>query len=237
MSYNTLPVCGSSLGRPGPGVPKGYLIRYEFLGWDTALARVTNNATYTTLVKPYYDGKVRGRSDEPDLMVKFGVKEAGYSLSDITPTDVTDAFEQVSAYLRDLSSQNDLSTSDIRLEDYIDLYSLRVAPFPGPHQLYDSDVGTGAQSGLVGIPKYQNVVTGVPGSEKAHLVFQFQNLLTVVPTGFPQALVGWDRYQNVTFRRFLVQTPDYNGNNGYMAKYEGPFLKGLAASGVPEERI
>jgi hypothetical protein len=67
----------------------------------------------------------------PDLMVKFGIKDAGYEFNSQTANDVSDTFKALHAYINDrtkFTAATDKTTSVniVRLGDYIDLPHLEV---------------------------------------------------------------------------------------------------------------
>jgi hypothetical protein len=143
-------------------------------------------------------GDVKVSDDSPDLMVKFGVKTAPYTLGSITAQNVTDTFNAVQQYLlsiavADLVGEN----STVRLGDYIDLPALSVEAYGDNSGEYNTDADKGLINITANIPitpkplpfaGYQgtllrlivvgrNSFNGINGNgSSAHLVFQFQNL-------------------------------------------------------------
>ncbi|MDR0527169.1 MAG: InlB B-repeat-containing protein, partial [Spirochaetaceae bacterium] len=117
-------------------------------------------------------------ANSADLMVKFGIKQAGYSLSSISTADVTNTFNTVKSYL---ATQNSADVNPaaglgvIKLGDYVELPSLRVAAYNsnGGGINITSNTGDGKlRLMVVGINPYYgkngNTVT-------QHLVFQFKD--------------------------------------------------------------
>ncbi|MDR0539175.1 MAG: InlB B-repeat-containing protein, partial [Spirochaetaceae bacterium] len=111
-----------------------------------------------------------------DLMVKFGVKSAGYALNSISNQDVTATFNKVKAYMATMSASKVNPTGGlgaIKLGDYVELPSLIVSAYNGNGAV---NITSNANDGklrlmVVGINPYygKNGNTVTP-----HLVFQFK---------------------------------------------------------------
>jgi hypothetical protein len=175
-----------------------------------------------------------------DLMVKFGVKAAGYKEYDVE--DVADAFNAVSVYLKSLADPAVISNID--LGDYIDLPFLHVAAYgadsganntPDAKGLIDIAANSAINKNngallrlfVVGKNSFKaggSYAGGGTGSTDAHVVFQFQNL----PGGHRMnpTQTSANGYVASELRRYLA---DYD-----RSATGGAFLAGLLAAGVPD---
>jgi hypothetical protein len=211
-------------------------------------------------------------------MVKFGVKTAPYAFTDISTDDVSDTFNQVSAYMKKLPAQDDLRNGAIALGDYIDLHSLDVAAYPSggtngalnvvnkaitpatlPFTGYDgallrlivvgrNSFKSGPSTNIdedTAHPTAGTYIGGGEGSEKAHLVFQFQNI-PVAGWFVKEKEQGVDNpkhYLDSALRRYLVKvesaplTSNVEFTGDYAYEKQGAFLTGLVKAGVPEKLL
>jgi hypothetical protein len=211
-----------------------------FEGWNTASdgsgQSYSAGATYTissglTLYAKWNSSFVAGQENNPDLMVKFGVKApGGYALSSITAQDVTDTFKKVSGYIQTQSPSNVNPSGGlgvVKIGDYVDLASLKVDAYNsnggaianGSAALVNKELtghGTLLRVMVVGINSYygKNSNQIMP-----HLIFQFQN--TPSKARIHSALMSEYNYNNTDMHNYL------NVN----------YWKGLKDAGVPESEV
>jgi uncharacterized repeat protein (TIGR02543 family) len=168
---------------------------YIFTGWNSAdnglgtaytdkqanvnIDPSAKGVTVTLYAQWRERGLVAGQENNPDLMVKFGVKSAGYAIGDISAQDVTDTFNEVSAYIK-TQSPSSVNPSGglgvIKLGDYVNLKSLNVAA-------YNSNPVVGITNTNAGNDKLRVMVVAINpyynknsnGTTTPHLIFHFKD--------------------------------------------------------------
>jgi uncharacterized repeat protein (TIGR02543 family) len=171
---------------------------------------------------------VTGKEDNPDLMIKFGVKSEGYAISSISLQNVIDTFTDVSTYIKtqDPASVNPSNGLGgvIKMGDYINLRSLSVAEYNGNGgaiDLTNSDAGDDRLRVIVvAINSYYN--TSGNGSTTPHLVFRFKE-----PPGRARLLDS-----NTLSMGFT-----YCGTEMHTKYLKENYWTGLKNAGVPEEAV
>jgi uncharacterized repeat protein (TIGR02543 family) len=219
---------------------------YEFEGWTTASngtgtvfadeAAVSaslngNNDTKTpngtvTLYAKWSDLGViaAGQADNPNLMVKFGIKPAGYSSA--SAEDVTKTFLSVQAYINKAAvtaSNVDNASAKlgvIALGNYVDLPALSVTAYNGQGAFSANN----ARVEVVGVSSY--IDKNGNGSGK-HLVFQFKDVM--VNRRMNATATNAGGYAASEMRKYLT-TVSEDANSG-------KFLAGLLAAGVPQTAL
>ncbi|GMO30078.1 MAG: hypothetical protein Pg6A_18830 [Termitinemataceae bacterium] len=168
---------------------------YRFTGWNSAAnglgtaytdkqANVNidpsaKGATVTLYAQWRERGLVAGQENNPDLMVKFGVKSAGYAIGDISAQDVTDTFNEVSAYIKTQSPSSvnpSTGLGVIQMGDYVNLKSLYIADYIGNPvvDITNTDAGNDKlRVMVVSINPYYN--KNGNGTTTPHLIFHFKD--------------------------------------------------------------
>jgi hypothetical protein len=155
---------------------------------------------------------------EPDLMVKFGIKQAGYS--SYNKTNVEETFTAVAAYLKSdpppiqTGSGTMMRLGSIKIGDYVQLKSLSVAGDGQAGAINAADL----KVKVVGINPYKNLNGN--GTDP-HLVFQFEKTVT----NRRMHLNDYVNYKDTEMRRYLTPVDGVSGS--------GKFYTGLTNAGVP----
>jgi uncharacterized repeat protein (TIGR02543 family) len=208
-----------------------------FSGWYEDAAFTGNAVTQipkgTTGNKAFYAKWEWTLVDSPDLMVKFGVKSAGYTLSQIGTADVTNTFNRVKDYIKtqDPSQVNPAGgLGAIKLGDYVDLASLKVDAYNGNSGAIANGSSPLANKELAGHGTLLRlIVVGINiyydkndnGTGTSHLIFNFLN---IPGKGRIQASNDNrvnDRYATSEMRTYLT----------------GNYWTGLKNAGVPESAV
>ncbi|GMO28658.1 MAG: hypothetical protein Pg6A_16610 [Termitinemataceae bacterium] len=169
---------------------------YRFTGWNSAAngsgtaytdkqANVNidpsaKGATVTLYAQWQESDVVAGQEGNPDLMVKFGVKSAGYAIGDISAQDVTDTFNKVSAYIKTQSASSvnpSTGLGVIQMGDYVNLKSLNVTVYNSNPAVSITNTNTGNDKlrvMVVGINSYYNKNSN--GTTTPHLIFHFKGV-------------------------------------------------------------
>jgi uncharacterized repeat protein (TIGR02543 family) len=203
---------------------------YTFGGWfdnanftGAAVTQIAKGSTGDKTLYAKWESAIPiADANSADLMVKFGIKQAGYSLSSISTADVTNTFNTVKSYL---ATQNAADVNPagglgvIKLGDYVELPSLRVAAYNsnGGGINITSNTGDGKlRLMVVGINPYYgkngNTVT-------QHLVFHFKD--------FPgkgrmnESEINTGGYAASEMRQYLINE----------------YLPGLLTAGVPDSAL
>ncbi|GMO24284.1 MAG: hypothetical protein Pg6A_11390 [Termitinemataceae bacterium] len=162
---------------------------FSFAGWNTQAdglgqsypggASCTLSGNLTLYAKWREIGLVAGEENNPDLMIKFGVKSAGYSTNDISAQDVTNTLNRVSAYLHTQSASSvnpSTGLGVIKLGDYVNLKSLNIAVYNNNPEVNLTNTAAGDDKLrviVVGINSYYN--KNGNGTSTPHLIFHFKD--------------------------------------------------------------
>jgi uncharacterized repeat protein (TIGR02543 family) len=161
-----------------------------------------------------------GEENNPDLMIKFGIKPEGYTSS--SAEDVTETFLSVQAYIHKPAvsasgSDQNAMLGYIALGDYVKLPSLVVASYPsGGGALNVSNT----VAAVVGISPYKGINDN--GNDE-HLAFLFKDVL--VKRRMNSSHTNNGGYAATEMRKYLTAV-DGDANSG-------KFLAGLITAGVP----
>ncbi|GMO26715.1 MAG: hypothetical protein Pg6A_14070 [Termitinemataceae bacterium] len=158
---------------------------YNFGGWfsnanftGAAVTQIAKGSTGDKTLYAKWESTVTiADANSADLMVKFGVKSAGYALSSISKTDVTNTFNTVKDYIATQSAA-DVNPAGglgvIRLGDYVELSSINVSEYNGNGAV---NITSNANDGklrlmVVGINPYYGKNNN---AATQHLVFHFKD--------------------------------------------------------------
>jgi hypothetical protein len=169
---------------------------------------------------------VTGKEDNPDLMIKFGVKSEGYAISSISLKNVSDTFTDVSTYIKtqDPASVNPSNGLGgvIKMGDYINLHSLSVAEYNGNGGAIDLTNSGAGDDRLRVIVVAINANSAYSGAKPPHLVFRFKE---------PPGTARLHSSSTISQRSTYLSTEMHN----YYLKEN--FWTGLKNAGVPEEAV
>jgi hypothetical protein len=178
---------------------------------------VTGNVTVTAVWEDDFGAVATGQDNNPNLMVKFGIKDPSYISA--TAADVTNTFLAVQAYINKaaVTPSNETTASAklgvIALGDYVDLPSLSVAAYGGGGGAFTN---VNARVEVVGVNSY-NAKNG-NGNGK-HLVFQFKDIVASRRMNATDTTAGG--YAASEMRTYLT----------------GNFKNGLVDAGVPQAAL
>ncbi|GMO28330.1 MAG: hypothetical protein Pg6A_16200 [Termitinemataceae bacterium] len=159
---------------------------YTFGGWfsnasftGAAVTQIAKGSTGDKTLYAKWESTIPiADANSADLMVKFSVKSAGYALSSISTTDVTNTFNTVKDYLATQSASS-VNPADglgvIKLGDYVELPSLTVSAYNGNGG--GINITSNANNG-----KLQLMVVGINpyygkngNADTPHLIFHFKD--------------------------------------------------------------
>ena len=193
----------------------------------TVTGNVTLSAQWFTLGEV-----VSGQESSKDLMIKFGVKPAGYTTA--TAADVTTAFLAAKVYINkpgvttsNLTSAN-AKIGVIALRDYVKLPNLKVDGYNGGYGVKGDFNKNDVVVEVVGINTYTGKNSNAAGP---HLVFQIEKIvgMRTVAGNYGTDVSNSGGYLATEVRRYLIPVAS--------DAQSGNFLAGLLAAGVPEAAL